>query len=462
MLKKIQELEICPEQPFANDTLDRKGSIENLTSLIESTEQPFVMSIEAPWGWGKTTFIRMWREHLTSKGHVCLGFNAWENDFVDDPLVAFLGEMRRIVEQKNAILGRSQPVKEHWEKVKHFGASVLRKALPITIQVATHGLLNQDAVKNIAGSFAETTGEVAEFASNLAEERLKDYDTEKEGMQTFRLNLEQFASEAATTEGHKPPLVFFIDELDRCRPDFAIRLLERVKHLFNVKRIVFILAIDRDQLNQSVRALYGVRMDSNGYLRKFIDLSYSLPAPSTEKFVGRLYEHFGLTECFQLPGMGETYGIRLKEAFTIYTKAFGLSLRTQEQCFIELNIVLRVVAPPFREFPAVLVFLVTVRAFKPNLFKDLRERKVDIDSVLKWIEKIDKQLYKNWAEAALMLGFLDPMEVENRLKQTRRPGPGSQNIIADLENLVGRLCRHFDNNAVQVLMGKLEMTSQFH
>src|SRR5438034_2702502 len=87
MLKKLTELEVTADSPFANDALERKGAIEKLTNLIESTEQPFVLSIEAPWGWGKTTFTRMWKAHLESKDQVCLHFNAWENDFVDDPLV---------------------------------------------------------------------------------------------------------------------------------------------------------------------------------------------------------------------------------------------------------------------------------------------------------------------------------------------------------------------------------------
>ena len=61
MLTKHTEIEIPPDNPFANDQLERKKIAENLTHLVESTNQPFVISIEAPWGWGKTTFINMWK-----------------------------------------------------------------------------------------------------------------------------------------------------------------------------------------------------------------------------------------------------------------------------------------------------------------------------------------------------------------------------------------------------------------
>jgi predicted KAP-like P-loop ATPase len=97
------------------------------------------------------------------------------------------------------------------------------------------------------------------------------------GIDSFRINLEKLAHEIATKEGGASPLVFFIDEMDRCRPDFAIALLERIKHLFNVNRVVFVLAVDRAQLNESVKALYGLNANPDGYLRRFIDLAYSLP-----------------------------------------------------------------------------------------------------------------------------------------------------------------------------------------
>jgi hypothetical protein len=62
MLKKLHTIEIDKQNPFANDALEREASIGLLTNLVQSTEQPFVLSVEAPWGWGKTTFIRLWKK----------------------------------------------------------------------------------------------------------------------------------------------------------------------------------------------------------------------------------------------------------------------------------------------------------------------------------------------------------------------------------------------------------------
>ena len=96
MLTKNNAIEIPSDNPFANDKLERKNFAENLTQLISSTNQPFVISIEAPWGWGKTTFINMWKKQLDTLGYTCLYFNAWESDFVEDPLIAFVGEVGKV------------------------------------------------------------------------------------------------------------------------------------------------------------------------------------------------------------------------------------------------------------------------------------------------------------------------------------------------------------------------------
>ncbi|MDT1837362.1 NTPase, partial [Acinetobacter baumannii] len=71
------------------------------------------------------------------------------------------------------------------------------------------------------------------------------------------------------------PLVFIVDELDRCKPEFAIRLIERIKHFFDIPKVVFILAINKTQLEESINNFYGFSNTAN-YLEKFIDFSIML------------------------------------------------------------------------------------------------------------------------------------------------------------------------------------------
>jgi len=467
MLKKLAEPVVTIEAPFENDVLERKASIEKLTHLVKSTEQPFVLSVEAPWGWGKTTFIRMWKAHLESQGHTCFYFNAWQNDFVDDPLVAFLGEMAKHLEKEKTELGGKEPVKKYLNEVKRIGAGVLRKALPLAVQVATHGLLSQDAVTKAVGDLSDETDKVAEFASTLAKERLDKYEAERNGIDFFRLNLEKLAQEIATKEGGVSPLVFFIDEMDRCRPDFAIALLERIKHLFNVPRVVFVLAVDRAQLNQSVKTLYGLESNPDGYLRRFIDLAYSLPPPTTERFVESLYRRFAMDEGFKNIQNGFGVAEAWKIAFGYCAKALALSLRTQEQCFTEMNIVLRMNSGQRDVYPVALSFYSALRASRPGIFQELRQHQISIDTVISWFVNIHDSWYNVWFEAALIHGFCDNREErQTRLEKLKEKFTKPEyNQFHDLKRpggLAEALTKDWYSREMLFVLSQLEMSDQFH
>ena len=79
-------------------------------------------------------------------------------------------------------------------------------------------------------------------------------------------------------------IIFFIDELDRCRPDYAIETLETIKHFFDESNIVFVLATDDNRLQSSVNSVYGSEIANEDYLHKFIDIKFNLPEiENTEK-----------------------------------------------------------------------------------------------------------------------------------------------------------------------------------
>jgi hypothetical protein len=89
------------------------------------------------------------------------------------------------------------------------------------------------------------------------------------------------------------PLVYMVDELDRCNPTFAVKVLERIKHLFDVPNVVFVLSIDKRQLACSVKGFYGSNeIDADEYLRRFIDVDYYLPKPDAELFCDYLYDYY--------------------------------------------------------------------------------------------------------------------------------------------------------------------------
>lgn len=76
-------------------------------------------------------------------------------------------------------------------------------------------------------------------------------------------------------------LVIFIDELDRCKPSYALEMLERIKHYFDDDRIIFIVSVNKEQLIHTILNYYGNGFDSTGYLNKFFDLEAHLPELQT-------------------------------------------------------------------------------------------------------------------------------------------------------------------------------------
>lgn len=112
----------------------------------------------------------------------------------------------------------------------------------------------------------------------------------------FKKSLEQFIDK----ECENKPLVFIVDELDRCRPNYAVSILEQIKHFFSVKNIVFVLSIDKEQLGHAVKGVYGSDcIESDEYLRRFIDIEYSIPDPEPGKYLEFLYQYYKFHEFFK-------------------------------------------------------------------------------------------------------------------------------------------------------------------
>jgi hypothetical protein len=411
MLTKNTEITIPPENPFQHDKLDRQKVADNLTLLIQSTSQPFVISVQSPWGWGKTTFLKMWKAQLEAAGHICLYFNAWENDFVEDPLIAFVGEINKTIAEK-APKGQILP---QIKKLQNIGGKLIRRAIPLTVQLATQGLLGQESIKKVTDMIFTNPGDIANFASDLAEEKIRQYESDKNGVIEFRNELTNFTKSIAQVSGRKLPLVFFVDELDRCRPSFSIALLERIKHAFSVEGIVFVLGMDRNQLGQSVKSVYGHEMNEDGYLRRFIDLGVNLPEPEPDKYCQFLFGRMQMHEIFARRKSGRDESEALVHAFTNLAKAYHFSLRVIEQCFTEMNLVLRTTPATTRIYPYLLALLVALKTARPASYAallgelspfDLRTLVEEIKSSMDIHNRVDRAMLSQF-EVYLIYGYLE-------------------------------------------------------
>ena len=278
-----REIDVPENDPFENDLLGRKESVEVLTHLVGNLEGPCVLAVNAAWGDGKTTFLKIWAQHLRKQGFPVVEFNAWETDFSGDPFVALSAELTGSLHKYT-----DGPLATMIADTKKKAKEVLRRIVPGVIRLATTGILD-------VGPLLEK--EVSQALASYAKDRLSEYQKSQESVEAFRRVLRDMAEKLSVQKGH--PLVVMIDELDRCRPSYAIELLEVAKHLFSVDHIVFVLAVNRSELAHSIRALYGSDFDAEGYLRRFFDVDFRLPEPDRKSFIDAMMDtqqikkHFG-------------------------------------------------------------------------------------------------------------------------------------------------------------------------
>ena len=266
----------------AKDIFSRKDFGERLANLIVKTNDELVIALDAEWGEGKSTFIQMWKGYVSHQRDPkirTIYFDAFANDCQKDPFIALAAEVYELLKNEG-----QDKTKEFLAKAGAAAKSMARGAMKIAVRVGTGGLLDGSVVDGVEEDVSEL---LAEQVDSILEERLKSSSEDKLALKNFRKYLEDFASE----HGGGQPIVFVIDELDRCRPDFALELIEQIKHLFSVRGITFLLVMNRKQLEESIRAKYGL-VDAAKYLQKFVHLWLTLPRKSDQyedhgvKYVG--------------------------------------------------------------------------------------------------------------------------------------------------------------------------------
>ena len=241
---KPQETQVPDGEPWSDDRLDRSETAKELTRLIKN-EQSISVSLSGRWGTGKTYLLQRWAKDLQNQGAKVAYVNAWENDFSHDSIIpitsTIVGVMRNTRfsevtrtltrEAKEFVLTNTEGM---IEKYTGFRIPIKRQADPYQARLATIEKLRQ-------------------ALSKLAQEAREDTEY---------------------------PLIVIIDELDRCRPDYAVELLERVKHVLTVENTAFVFGINRQALGEAICHRFGIS-DTDGYLAKFFDVDAPLPRPAS-------------------------------------------------------------------------------------------------------------------------------------------------------------------------------------
>ena len=103
---------------------------------------------------------------------------------------------------------------------------------------------------------------------------------------TLRDDIREFLHNLIPENGNR--LVIFVDELDRCRPDFAVKLLERIKHYFTDEQITFVFSVNIEELVKTIQCFYGEKFDANRYLGRFFDMVIKLHPINLSKYYAEM------------------------------------------------------------------------------------------------------------------------------------------------------------------------------
>ncbi len=257
--------------------LDRKSDGEKLSNLVERISEPLVIALDAPWGAGKSVFLQCWvgAHTLENQGTATtVYFDAFKHDYMDDPLVSIVQAISERIESlapkedDTDDTSKIDAMKQTFRKASVYAPALGRAALRMGVAAGTGGLIRNidDVAKSVLDEAAE---QGAKELNGAIGDFWKAEEVRSNAMDGFRKYLQELAAEQK--------LVIVIDELDRCRPDYALNLLEVIKHFFDVDNVHFVLGVNRAELENSVRARYGSGVDAGTYLQKFISVTMPLP-----------------------------------------------------------------------------------------------------------------------------------------------------------------------------------------
>ena len=268
-------------ETLAGDRLDRARYAEFLTNYLaaEGKLRNYVLNLNAEWGAGKTWFIKRWYMEL-KQHYPTVYIDAWQQDFSDDPLLTVISS---IIEQLKMIAGKENPIPEG-----------MRQRLLGLFKVG--GKLALKAAIKKAGLEEDDFSLEGEDANQLVDAICSNQKERYESIQYLKQEIGQWiAGAVALGKGDLDyPAFILIDELDRCRPSYAVEMLETIKHIFDIPRVVFVLATDTEQLQHAIKVIYGEGFDAQTYLGRFFKRRFYLnKCPShflIEEFVADRFE----------------------------------------------------------------------------------------------------------------------------------------------------------------------------
>ncbi|SMO55851.1 KAP family P-loop NTPase fold protein [Ruegeria faecimaris] len=363
-----------------HDKLSRKPTGDKLSELVERIDDPLVIALDGAWGSGKSFFLKCWvGEHLKREGNITqtVYFDAFKHDFLDDPLIALTGAIAGRFEDAD-----DETAQKAWNKAKRVAPALGRAIVRAGVSVATAGLVNKaDELADAAIETAsrELDGAVAEFWKRENEKRA--------AMESFR----QALVDLTEPDEQKTPsrkLIVVIDELDRCRPDYALALLEVIKHFFKVDGVHFVLGANLNELENSVRKRYGGAVAAAQYLQKFISITVNVPQNQSGFMDFASVQHYRYV--IKSLGTGDDWRhLRVLQLLELMPRSTQPSLRDIEKIAACIAISPDVELRNELEYTALAV-MTLLSVTRPELFRQTLKSQADLDELLNYFSVTER------------------------------------------------------------------------
>jgi len=269
------------------DLLDRQPDIDRIKkviSLLSNQKKNACFAINGAWGVGKSHMLNVLEQQIeaeadSSNKYLVFHYNCWQYDYYDEPLVAMVASILDTLDEKENLIPKD--FKESFIAcLKILGGGAIRY---ITKKASDSTGINFDGIINSIKSGHKLSKE------RIAESHEYDnYFAFKKILKALRISFEKLSEDKT--------IIFVVDELDRCLPEYAIKVIERLHHIFyDIPNVQVIISIDRAQFGQVIENIYGENTDTKKYLAKFIQFEIKLSEGTlNDQFTNRFSYYTGL------------------------------------------------------------------------------------------------------------------------------------------------------------------------
>lgn len=270
---KLENVEEYKKDPFGDCFPGAENFAKNLKNDILTKDTPYVLLLEKGYGKGKTFFVTRFTQHLRNEKIDAIYFSAWENDYLSDPFLSFSKEILKYFHNISLVKKTKTLLKTTVNSMKKLTLN-LAKSSSVSLGIKPFGLGADINIDN-------------EKVISAIEELFDDFKKEKDPIQEFKEDMTRFINSLP-----KKRLVLIVDELDRCRPDYAMKVLEIIKHFFDIEGLFVIVPTNQSALENSLKALYGIDYKNNiaeikgeNYFKKFFTKDKKMPKPDYKSLV---------------------------------------------------------------------------------------------------------------------------------------------------------------------------------